>query len=204
MQTTQKVVMLPTQKATHIILDRNNLDFIEKKQIASTINSIVIGYHLYILSKNDSKEGDLILNIKTGSIFKFEGLAAPESIDEFTILASTDETLTPDALIHQSFIKAYITAYMDKNPITEVSLEMKVVNINAKNKTGLTPRMILVPETRLDKTVIINKSEKFTRDEIYWACIKCIELYEVENQIIDSKRIKKPSEIVDYWMDKNY
>lgn len=48
------------------------------------------------------------------------------------------------------------------------------------------------------------KQETFTKDELYWACIKCVELYEVENQVIDSKRIKTPSEVVESWLSKNY
>lgn len=44
----------------------------------------------------------------------------------------------------------------------------------------------------------------FTKDELYWACIKCVELYEAENQVIDSKRFKTPTNIVESWLSKNY
>ena len=50
------VVMLPTEKATNIINDRGNLEFIPNKQIASTINSTVKGFHLYFLSDDEIKE----------------------------------------------------------------------------------------------------------------------------------------------------
>lgn len=45
--------MLPTEKATNIINDRGRLEFIHNKQVASTINSIVKGYHLYITNPNE-------------------------------------------------------------------------------------------------------------------------------------------------------
>lgn len=56
-----QIIMLPTEKATHIINDRGNLEFISHKQIASTINSIVTGINLYFLSDDEIKEGDWCL-----------------------------------------------------------------------------------------------------------------------------------------------
>lgn len=57
-----KMVLLPTEKATNIIKDRGELEFIKNKQIASTINSIVKGYFLYILDTQATiKIGDWIV-----------------------------------------------------------------------------------------------------------------------------------------------
>lgn len=54
-----QVVMLPTEKATNIISINNKLELINKAQMANTINSIVKGFYLYILSSDEEiKEGD--------------------------------------------------------------------------------------------------------------------------------------------------
>lgn len=50
--------MLPTENETNIILDRGVLEYIDKAQIAKTINSIVEGFHLYFMSNCPIKKGD--------------------------------------------------------------------------------------------------------------------------------------------------
>jgi hypothetical protein len=44
----------------------------------------------------------------------------------------------------------------------------------------------------------------FTQEELYWACLKCVELYEMENRIPDSRRLKKPSAVVENWLENAY
>ncbi len=57
----------------------------------------------------------------------------------------------------ESFIQAYIKAYNDGNPITEVDLEWM---------NGGDNKHYNAPRTRLDNTVIVHQSKTYTRDEV--------------------------------------
>ena len=65
-----QVVMLATNQTTNIILDKNILEIIKKPQIASTINSDVKGFNLYILSDDEIKvDGGWYYNTITKALF---------------------------------------------------------------------------------------------------------------------------------------
>jgi hypothetical protein len=88
------IILLPTEKATNIINDRDNLEFIPNKQIASTINSIVKGFHLYFLSDDEIKEEDWRYNTHTKSLI-FPNTNINSGLSEYDkkIIATTDESL---------------------------------------------------------------------------------------------------------------
>lgn len=122
MKKLSKVVMLPTEKATKIILDKGNLEYIQNEQIASTINSSVKGFHLYFTNDEEIKEGDWFLDdqrvhtsdnngkpdymvskcieIKNGWIISKEGVGCNPGWSK-KIVASTDESLVIDTFINQ-------------------------------------------------------------------------------------------------------
>jgi hypothetical protein len=49
---------LQTTDKTNIILDKGKLEYIDNEQIASTINSVVKGFHIYVLSDEQIKVND--------------------------------------------------------------------------------------------------------------------------------------------------
>lgn len=139
-----KVVMLPTNEKANIILDRNKLEYINQSQIASTITSIVKGFHLYITSDDKIKEGDWCYH--TGRKIVIQFLKQPGYFREYDalkkIIATTDSFLTieSDMNIHsiptqhieenkvlpqpsQSFIEKYVGEYNKGNIITDILVE---------------------------------------------------------------------------------
>lgn len=67
----------------------------------------------------------------------------------------------------ESFIQAYIKAYNEGKPITEVDLEMeKVFGV-------LTPDFTDEIKTRSDNTVIVHQSKMYSRDEVISLLNKC-------------------------------
>jgi hypothetical protein len=58
-------------------------------------------------------------------------------------------------------------------------------------------------KTKYEKATQKLVRNQLSNDELYWACIKCVELYEYKNQIVDSNRLSKPSEVIEEWFKHN-
>lgn len=151
--------------------------------------------HLYIVSNDEIKEGDWQYTRLHG-ITQAKNLLWSEQEGAKKVVATTDKSLYPKCdgkcagnecvclmpQLTESFIQAYIKAYNEGKPITEVDLEMEE---NTKFKKPLasvynSTRAILnnldttyTIKTRPDNTVIVHQSKMYSRDEV----IKLIEKY---------------------------
>lgn len=179
-QQVYKVVMLPTEKASNIFLRPNYHLFHSIGLFAQTgqsINSEVIGQHLYITSDEEIKEGDFIyennLNkkIKIYEVYKrnsnlvffrFENvpIKLEKSNNAKKVNASTDKAITPSSWIPDSFVKVYIESYNNKKPITEVSLEIEECQRLEETNS------FYLPKTRPEGSVIIHQSKMYSREEV--------------------------------------
>lgn len=174
MRQTRKVVMLPTEKASSIgqYIDTGNLVLNNPKL------DIVRGsfQHLYFLSNDEIKEGlclaldsNIIFNCTKGDIHamvRANGLHLHKNI-----IASTDKELTPSSWIPESFVQAYIKAYNEGKPITEVGLILEPLNILEENGTEF------LPIVRPDGSVIIHQAKTYSHDEHIEGIKRMINLY---------------------------
>lgn len=159
MKKTFKVVMLPTEKAQGI--DQgfyvNDIKRFNKQ-------------HLYIISDEEGKDKDWGYN-KSLNIIGQLSLNSYKS-EWKKIIASTNKSLykndgridgikqdlpTIFPCLPESFIKAYIKAYNEGKPITEVDLEMER-DVEDNKTTRI--------KTRSDGSVIVHQSKTFSRVEV--------------------------------------
>ena len=133
----------------------------------------------YTISKADTKfnEGNNPNNIdKRSFVYEYWNK---------TIVATTDESISrnsdikmsiKDALntlpqLPESFIQAYIKAYNEGNPITEVALEMELHKwLGSSYPVGHRPTYQL--KLRQDNTVIIHQSKMYTHQEVVTLCMR--------------------------------
>lgn len=135
-----QVILLPTEKATGLFVDKNN------KLYYSTISKrrhLGQGRHLYFLSDDEIKDGDWHIDTETNAIsnksLKYEAAHGNDCFYK-KIIATTDDTLelpTPESIAEypfsytpnflpqppQEFIVEYVKMYNQGNPITEVFVE---------------------------------------------------------------------------------
>ncbi len=212
MKKTHKLVMLPTEKASHIYLinKTNKLGFVtgehpeDLEQFPQTIKETQ-NQHLYILSDDEIKEGDWFMNLSDKGNFVDNCIAEGKGervvwnlkaeINSLRkIVATTDTSLSIKIKdsnpygnfifkvlpqLPESFILAYIKAYNEGKPITEVDLKIEeagkynVDELRENHLKGLShsydkPMKI---KTRGDNTVIIHQSKIYSKaevDEIIW------------------------------------
>jgi len=167
-----QLVMLSTQKATktcktlvHFLVYEQKLILVEENN-----NPLVKPYHLYIISDEKIKKGDWAIKeafMTSSGIPELHQINNHdlEAINDSTfwkkIVASTDETITPRAIIPTSFLKVYIASYNNNSPIKEVHLEMEASYHEEEICDGG-----LVIKKRSDKTVIIHQSKTFGESEV--------------------------------------
>ena len=172
MKKTHKVVMLPTEKASRIHLANNKLIY-GKELFTDGLTGR--NQHLYIISDDEIKEGDWYYSPETKQVYNQSNHET--SLPCKKIVATTDTSLKVTDLISdkyavyvpqipESFIQAYIKAYNEGKPITEVDLEMDCDHNQMPNK------VIDIIKTRPDNTVIIHQSKMYSRDEVEYL-IKC-------------------------------
>jgi len=187
MKKTFKVVILSTNKIedSQLMLQGSNKKLSISHPNCHNVNSNNIwqGQHLYILSDDEIKEGDWVYDNYRKAL-----LLAPNknNVDFFNmtsnrykkIVTTTDKSLyyesTKDigiklkglqqlAQLPESFIKAYIKAYNEGNPITEVDLELEA---NTLLEDGDDLSQMWKIKTRQDNTVIIHQSKMYTKNEV--------------------------------------
>lgn len=189
------VVMLSTGtplKANQLFLHPNCLLCIAKCNEDELTNHKP--QHLYFLSDETPKQGDKVIHknlILTVSVNRGLYLTVEEfsSVDVRTdickkIVATTDKSLLPKKAndpnlmyedlgnemkkIPESFVKAYVNAFNNGKPITDVELEMersvnylpKVSELESKIYDSYTIK------TRPDNTIIVHQSKLYTKDDI--------------------------------------
>lgn len=163
--------MLPTEKATNIYQDRkNNLWY-----WASPTLETSIAQHLYITSDEEIKNGDIVYEklipkiISSRKIRRFSTLS-DNSHGCKKVITSTDESLGL-ARPSDSFIKAYIKAYNEGKPITEVMVQYESINVN--HDTDFAIRYITQPKVAPDNTITIRSAkDSWTREEVIELCKK--------------------------------
>lgn len=187
MKKTFKVVMLPTEKATGLCKDKRatnypNLLNHHKPNFYNelgTNDKWTENYHLYIISDDEIKEGDWYINTAQlpNKVLQHskEGVefAKRHNMILSKIVATTDKSLFKDKeniggykqtipQIPESFIQAYIKAYNEGKPITEVDLEMEEYGFYG---TGMNHPLQKI-KTRPDNTVILSRSETYNFEDL--------------------------------------
>jgi len=186
--------MLPTEKASSLVLGLYNI--LEYDDVLRTYGG-VFQQHLYIISDDilDIKEGDWCYDLETNSIRRW--ISKERAFVELRkIIATTDNSLAKREYnqfnscchreeachcklpqIPESFITAYMKAYNEGKPITEVDLEIEVYkeyrtqasyrgqhDIKEKIKTRPDNTVIILP---IIIPIIPPKQDKlYTKDEV--------------------------------------
>lgn len=182
---TYKVVMLPTEKASDLCLytpqthdvSNNILNYGNYNQRLYGLDKKPLYQHLYIISDEEIKEGDWFYNLATKEVLfaskdmlSWNMNATQEHKGWKKIVATTDKSLGEPrphsqalAYIPTSFIEAYIKAYNEDKPITEVDLEMYEHIIGNQGSMAFPNfETELRIKTRPDNTVIVHQSKQFT------------------------------------------
>ncbi len=175
MKKTFKIVMLQSEKVNEkgdICLFPYGFNIAGKADLGYPVQ------HLYIIDDSEIKEGDW--SIHKGNPPVQTTISNMKFIcnDCKKIVATTDKLLIEESrlmrecfplqihLIPESFIQAYIKAYNEGKPITEIDLEMDI--IKNENYTGNSDSLIsgYKIKTRPDNTVIVHQSKMYTRAEV--------------------------------------
>jgi len=174
------VVMLPTEKASDLCLytpqthdvRTDVLNHGNYNQRLYGLDKNPLYQHLYILSDDEIKEGNWYLwyNGKEWSLRQYSGaFNLPGSTKDSgkKIVATTDKSLgnqrenhfdvIPLPQLPESFIQAYIKAYNEGKPITEVDLLCE--EVGNKEYDG-------IPQTRLDNTVIVRETQQYNFEDL--------------------------------------
>lgn len=174
MKKTFKVVMLSSDNEVypHLILTTGSDKLMKYNGDYGLLNKeIYVNQHLYIISDEDIKEGDWCIDsynqIHQFVDLKFAGLGSAKFSK---IVATTDISIgtnganvrmsMPLPQLPESFIQAYIKAYNESKPITEVDLEIeskRVYNDPDIRKADFEYKDII--KTRPDNTVIVHQSK---------------------------------------------
>lgn len=178
MKKTFKVVMLPiTEKAESVILKINNRLSFNKgyftqsylKETGQTAN------HLSIISDEQPKEGDWVYDSIKNQIVKANTNLISDLFKK--IVATTDKLISTNMKdsnavrdidfdievpqLNESFIQAYIKAYNEGNPITEVDLEMEYNKLYPMVENNN-----IIIKTRPDNTVIVHQSKMYSTEQV--------------------------------------
>lgn len=220
------VVMLPTEiKATEgdIILTPTHS---QKLIVFEHQRCTEFNQHLYITSNEEIKEGDWFLWQDEGHdfplIMQCNGFTNNTHIKvnsnnywgyrdwnkDFIrgkIIASTDKSLIWSngnkgglvPWIPKSFILAFIKAYNEGKPITEVQVEYEVMDSGGIN-SELEPIRI---KTRPDNSIIIHQSKLYTRDEVIGLIKDALSEVDTSNLEIGNS-VEFPT-IDDKWIEEN-
>lgn len=173
-----KVVMLPTEKASNLLLESvtNKLHLFKNK--ITQDGSTLIPQHLYFVSDEQIKEGDwcigddIVYKYKDVNTFSSGLKKRSKKIVATTdmFLNTTDQQdrfVTQVPQISQSFIIEYVKV---NGEMKEVQLEMKegylVTQDDILNSNGTAP-LINVLKTNPDHTVIIHQIKPITADEMH-------------------------------------
>lgn len=122
MRQTCEVVMLPTEKASKLVLTDNKLRGTPYE------GDVYQAQHLYIVLDKEIKEGDWVYD----KVAKFIKQATKHTIvligktNEYylKVMASTDKEITPTALLPNNFIASYIKSYNEDRIITLIDIEL--------------------------------------------------------------------------------
>jgi len=226
MKQTHKVVMLPTEKASKIFIKDGILkDSFGYRNICVKSDGY-LPQHIHILSDDEIKEGDWYIAFNVDG----EEMELRNSIKHLVkgldrkVIATTDKSLSiliaggTDGnagmweiypKLQESFIKAYIKAYNEGNPITEVEVEYETLY---KNKKGLQPfpdekceEHIQQLKLNSDNTIIIHSKEEkmYSREDLYMSASFVVDQIAANRGNSDWNMKTTPKMIVDKWIKEN-
>ena len=186
---TFKVAMLPTEKADDKVY--SSPIYMEKEKLYGCYDinyniRLSIPQHLHIISNDEIKEGDKWINLQTNNVHDCKDKNHAFVINQWLennkkVISSTDKSITPNSWIPESFINAYVKAFNEGKPITEVNLEMDDLLLNE----------FKISKTRPDGSVVIHQSKMYSRSEVLAIIDK---LYE---------EIDSPTVASDKWIEEN-
>jgi len=192
MKKTFKVVMLPTNKKAKV--GQLNLASYNTNPL-ELIHYVITGeglqpQHLYIISDDEIKEGDWYMN-KFGRL-SIKVIGDKSNEGDKKIVATTDNSITiknditnpnfdeypysPLPQLPESFIQAFVKAYNEGKPITEVDLEIEELSTMEEmlQNEKYVPNNTFTSKikTRPDNTVIVHQSKIYSREEVIKLCAK--------------------------------
>lgn len=180
MKKKERIVRLPTEKGVIRqgvkVNDTLNPPLILSTQAEKEWGVHGTEQHLYLISDEESKEGDYFIDFE-GNLGKEDSFEYP--IERRKVIATTDDSLRNMGdegiidhvvgkdlpKISEDFIKVYVKAYNEGNPIEEVMVEyccQRCGVSNNKHKMGCKDShlWVQVPKLRDDNTVIISMIEE--------------------------------------------
>jgi len=154
--------MLPTEKASSLNLTKGNT--LSRWNNTIPNEKLSKNQFLYITTNEGIKEGDYILCglVSPNSSIKIVPKSKDYSLYTNKIIATNDESLE-FPLIHDSFLPPFIKSYNDKNQITEVDLEIDLIEYATDYGNEVYDYKI---NTRKDNTVIIHQSKVYTKEDM--------------------------------------
>jgi hypothetical protein len=165
---TSTVLLLPTDKETHLFKDANELYFNEEPDFSDPISE---GHHLYILSDDVPGKGEWGMR---GSYIFFQNTdGGGLSVGAKKIIATTDETLRISipqgygmsvlyevAKIPEKFIMKYIKKYNKRKLITEVLVEYVQDMTSVKKLDNGLQTWDYLLRVNADDSIVIHKHKK--------------------------------------------
>lgn len=171
-----KVVMLATENPTQI-----SRDILTGNLIYSKIQERCLsGYHLYILSDEEIKEGDWCFYEKENRCFQatftdVNNIYAKNPayrVEGIKKIISTTDTSLGLPQPSQSFIKKYVEGYNSDNVIEDVLVQYDMVNIN--HDTDFMHKYVPELKVDLDNTITIKKTkDSYSREEVLMLLQNC-------------------------------
>lgn len=162
-----KVVMLSTEKASHIILNTATSKLLYFNNHSSPHNNVHKPQHLYILSDEEPKEGDVYYDTLSNKILNWTSSYKHSSFTRKLLATTEIDTLIKTPQPSEAFIKAYIEAYNSGNPIIDVDVEYEYDHSNQPIKGEV--HYMEITKLKVDKnnTITIKKiKDSWTREEV--------------------------------------
>jgi hypothetical protein len=123
-----KGILIPSDKKVNIILDRGKFELIENAQIAHSINSIVKGFFLYIITDERIKIGEKCFHSNLDEICVADEFMV-ENPDCKKIIASNDKSLDTNSEDY-NFKYLHLFPQPTKESIQQFIDVVNVLNIN--------------------------------------------------------------------------
>lgn len=230
-----KVILLPTNEKSKITLsfkERSFNQLIEPKlTLIKESNyqlSNIQSQHLYIISDDEIKEGDYILNIETNNIFKADSIEYLEShniIEDFDksfyinskyvkkVIATTDIKLgtceysdryresyfNPLPQPSQQFIEKYIEEYNKGNVITDVLVEYEGEALYTEQQYFKGYKDNLKINPKNNTITIKKVKDSWNREEVVQLLIDCCaEISSIHGKL----KGKEPADLYK-WIEEN-
>jgi hypothetical protein len=162
--TTHQVVMLPTKKADDEVYSGSM--YMEKEKLYGRYDinyniRLATPYHLHITREEEIKVG--AIRLLNGLFIQGDGEST--KIIGSIVIASTDDEITPNSWIPESFTLAYIKAHGEGKPITEVELQMEKWSHAPHFKDLDKPDWYQIM-TRPDGSVVIHQAKTYTKEQM--------------------------------------